>query len=81
MTVEEALNSLNPQQREAALYEDGPCLIVAGAGTGKTKTLTTKIAKLIDEGISPYRILAVTFTNKAAGEMRQRVELDRKSVV
>ena len=74
MTVEEAINSLNPQQREAALYEEGPCLIVAGAGTGKTKTLTTKIAKLIDEGYSPYRILAVTFTNKAAQEMRERVE-------
>ena len=74
MTVEQALNSLNPQQRQAALYEDGPCLIVAGAGTGKTKTLTTKIAKLISEGYAPYRILAVTFTNKAAQEMRERVE-------
>lgn len=74
MTVEEAINSLNPQQKQAALYEDGPCLIVAGAGTGKTKTLTTKIAKLISEGHSPYRILAVTFTNKAAQEMRERVE-------
>lgn len=74
MTVEQALNSLNPPQRQAALYEDGPCLIVAGAGTGKTKTLTTKIAKLIEEGYSPYRILAVTFTNKAAQEMRERVE-------
>lgn len=74
MTVEEALNSLNPAQKEAALYDDGPCLIVAGAGTGKTKTLTTKIAKLIADGYSPYRILAVTFTNKAAGEMRERVE-------
>lgn len=74
MTVEEAINSLNPQQKQAALYEDGPCLIVAGAGTGKTKTLTTKIAKLISEGYSPYRILAVTFTNKAAQEMRERVE-------
>ena len=74
MTVEEAINSLNPQQKEAALYEGGPCLIVAGAGTGKTKTLTTKIAKLIAEGYSPYRILAVTFTNKAAQEMRDRVE-------
>jgi len=74
MTLEQAISSLNPQQKEAALYEDGPCLIVAGAGTGKTKTLTTKIAKLIDEGYSPYRILAVTFTNKAAQEMRERVE-------
>lgn len=74
MTVQDALNSLNPQQKQAALYEEGPCLIVAGAGTGKTKTLTTKIAKLIEEGYSPYRILAVTFTNKAAQEMRERVE-------
>ena len=74
MTVTDALNSLNPQQKQAALYEDGPCLIVAGAGTGKTKTLTTKIAKLIADGYSPYRILAVTFTNKAAQEMRERVE-------
>ena len=74
MTVEQALNSLNPQQKEAALYDGGPCLIVAGAGTGKTKTLTTKIAKLIADGYHPARILAVTFTNKAAGEMRERVE-------
>lgn len=74
MTVEEAINSLNPQQKEAALYDGGPCLIVAGAGTGKTKTLTTKIAKLIADGYHPARILAVTFTNKAAGEMRERVD-------
>ncbi len=74
MTVEESLKSLNPQQLEAALYDGGPCLIVAGAGTGKTKTLTTKIAKLIADGYHPARILAVTFTNKAAGEMRERVE-------
>lgn len=74
MTLQEALNSLNPQQLAAANYDGGPCLIVAGAGTGKTKTLTTKIAKLIAEGYNPSRILAVTFTNKAAGEMRERVE-------
>ena len=74
MTIDDALNSLNPQQKAAALYEDGPCLIVAGAGTGKTKTLTTKIAKLIADGYNPSRILAVTFTNKAAGEMRERVD-------
>jgi len=74
MTVEEALTSLNPQQRAAADYMDGPCLIVAGAGTGKTKTLTTKIAKLIADGYAPFRILAVTFTNKAAGEMKERIE-------
>ena len=74
MTIEETINSLNPQQKEAALYDGGPCLIVAGAGTGKTKTLTTKIANLIADGYHPARILAVTFTNKAAGEMRERVE-------
>ncbi|MBR4592711.1 MAG: UvrD-helicase domain-containing protein [Elusimicrobiaceae bacterium] len=74
MTLQEALNSLNPQQLAAVNYDGGPCLIVAGAGTGKTKTLTTKIAKLIADGYNPARILAVTFTNKAAGEMRERVE-------
>ena len=74
MTVEESLKSLNPQQLEAANYDGGPCLIVSGAGTGKTKTLTTKIAKLIADGYNPSRILAVTFTNKAAQEMRERVE-------
>ncbi|MBR5608930.1 MAG: UvrD-helicase domain-containing protein [Elusimicrobiaceae bacterium] len=74
MTIQEALKSLNPQQLSAVHYDEGPCLIVAGAGTGKTKTLTTKIAKLIHDGYAPYRILAVTFTNKAAQEMRDRVE-------
>ena len=74
MDLQEALQSLNPQQLEAVNYTEGPCLIVAGAGTGKTKTLTTKIAKLIADGCHPARILAVTFTNKAAQEMRERVE-------
>ena len=74
MDLQDALKSLNPQQLQAVNYEDGPCLIVAGAGTGKTKTLTTKIAKLIADGYHPARILAVTFTNKAAQEMRERVE-------
>lgn len=67
------LKTLNPAQLEAVNYTGGPCLIIAGAGTGKTKTLTCKIAKLICDGIPPYRILAVTFTNKAAKEMRERV--------
>lgn len=74
MSIEDTLKTLNPAQLEAVRYEQGPTLIVAGAGTGKTKTLTTKIAKLIADGYNPRRILAVTFTNKAAQEMRERVE-------
>ncbi len=69
------LQTLNPAQLEAVNYTGGPCLIIAGAGTGKTKTLTCKIAKLIQDGVPPYKILAVTFTNKAAKEMRERLNL------
>ena len=68
------LEELNDKQKEAVLYNDGPLLIIAGAGAGKTKTLTTKIAYLIDhEKVSPYNILAITFTNKAAKEMKDRL--------
>lgn len=73
-SINEILSTLNSEQLEAANYTGGPCLIIAGAGTGKTKTLTCKVAKLIADGISPSRILAVTFTNKAAQEMRERIE-------
>lgn len=66
-------HGLNEEQKKAVLHKDGPLLIVAGAGAGKTKTLTQRILALIQNGVSPKNILAVTFTNKAAGEMKERV--------
>ena len=68
------LDELNDKQKEAVLYNDGPLLIIAGAGAGKTKTLTTKIAYLIEEkNVNSLNILAITFTNKAAKEMKDRL--------
>ena len=73
LTVQQILQDLTPPQREAVTHVDGPLLIIAGAGSGKTRVITRRVAYLIRQGIPPASICAITFTNKAAGEMKERV--------
>lgn len=71
--MQNIFDRLNPSQQEAVAHMNGPLLIMAGAGSGKTKVLTSRIAHLLAQGVAPYNILAITFTNKAAAEMKERV--------
>ncbi len=73
LLVNKLLIELNEAQRQAVMHTNGPVMIIAGAGAGKTRALTYRVAYLIEQGVDPFNILALTFTNKAAREMKERV--------